>query len=359
MKDEMIARMMEEMSIMKQEKERVVMQNQSTMMMMMQVEAEMAAQREADRRAEQAEQLRSTQANLKRSEEARGALKAEMEKLKELFDEREGEQEKSAQGSMKGVENLKKTREKITRETERIREKLVARKQSTASPSTGRTKSMSIMTMNITSEEEKNAQEERTEETRESIKREEEKEREEEREENEEENMNGQAKREDDVEVIDEARSKCNEEIGRKTVYEVKIGVKTNLGGMNGSNIGANEREIKRATEFRSGREQEAKTETLKLDINEWEAETVQAFKMVKRASSGHDLERQKRIGKPKVKIKDSSKRKVVDCCFAKIQHGQEQEGSMKIRKIEKNLLLCFWVRRYSSLCSKEKVCFS
>lgn len=207
--------------------------------------------------------------------------------------------------------------------------------------------------MNNTSEEEKNAQEERTEETRESIKREEEKEKEEEREENEEENESENSKREDDVEVFDESRSKCNDKKEEKMVYEVKIGVKTNLGGMNGSNIGANEREIKRATEFRSGRKKEAKTETWKWIINEWEAETVQAFKMVKRASSGHDMERQKRIGKPKVKIKDSSKRKMVNCCFAKIQHGEEQENAVFAGNIKGIFYLIYFVKGKRRLCRR------
>lgn len=263
MKDEMLARMMEEMSIQKQETERLARQNQS-MMMMMQAEAEEQAQSEADERDEQVEKMRDTQEQLKRSEEARGALKGEMEKLKELLLKREGEQRKSAQYSIIGTENLKKFREKITRESERIREKLEARKQSTASQSTERVKKRSIMTLNITSEEEKNPREEREEETREYIKREEEKETEEERVENEEEYKSDNAKREDDVEVIDEARSMCNEENEGKTVYRVDIGVKTNLGGMNGSNIGAKEREKMGATEIRSGREKESKTETWK-----------------------------------------------------------------------------------------------
>src|SRR5687768_11293070 len=95
--------------------------------------------------------------------------------------------------------------------------------------------------------------------------REKRKEREEERkkrEENEEENKSVYVKREDNVEEFDEGSSKCNAERERKTDYEVEIGARTSLGGMNGSNIGAKEKGRKRATEIRTGRKQEAKTET-------------------------------------------------------------------------------------------------
>ena len=74
----------------------------------------------------------------------------------------------------------------------------------------------------------------------------------------------------DDLEVIVESQSKCKVGIEDKLVIEVEIEVKTNLGDMNGSNIGANERELKRVTEIRTGREKEAQTETWKWNFNEW-----------------------------------------------------------------------------------------
>src|SRR5687768_4068125 len=152
MKDEMLARMMEEMSIQKQETEKLAMQNHS-MMMIMQAQEEEEVKREADEREESKDELKNAHEQLKRSEEARGALKVEMKKLKEMLLEREGEQRKSAQYSITGTENLKKLREKITRESQRIREKMEARrKQSIASQSTEGTKSKSIMTMKNTSE---------------------------------------------------------------------------------------------------------------------------------------------------------------------------------------------------------------
>src|SRR5688572_18623540 len=210
------------------------------------------------------------------------------------------------------------------------------RKQSTASQSTERIQSKSIMTMKNTSDKEKNAQEERREEAREHIERKEEKEREEEREENEEENKSVYVKREDDVEVSDEGSSKCSGKREGKTDFEVEIGARTSLGGMNGSNIGAKEMGRKRATEIRAGRKQDAKTETWKLDTIAGQEMTVHAPKMEKIASSGHDLVGQGRSGKPKVKIKGPSKRKVVDCCLPKIYHGGEQENCMVKRKIKR-----------------------
>jgi hypothetical protein len=322
------------------------MQNQS-MMMIMQAQEEEEVKREADEREESKDELKNAHEQLKRSKEARGALKVEMKKLKEMLLEREEEQRKSAQYSITGTENLKKLREKITRESQRIREKMEARrKQSTAIQSTEGTQSKSIMTMKNTSEEEKNAQEERREEAREHIEREEEKEREEQREENEEEIKSVYVKREDDVEVFDEGSSKCNADRERKTDFEVEIGARTSLGGMNGSNIGAKEIGRKRATEIRTGRKSEAKTETWKWDIIAGEEKTVHAPKMEKRASSGHDLVGQGRSGKPKVKIKGPSKRKVVDCCLPKIYHGGEQENCMFKRKIKNFFNFLFLIRR-------------
>ena len=61
----------------------------------------------------------------------------------------------------------------------------------------------------------------------------------------------------DDLEVIVEAQSKCKVGIEEKPANEIEIGVKTNLRGMNGSNIGANERDLMRATKIRSNREGE------------------------------------------------------------------------------------------------------
>ena len=108
---------------------------------------------------------------------------------------------------------------------------------------------------------------------------------------------------------------------------------------MNGSNIGAKVIEMKRATEMRAGREQEAKTEIWKWAIIAEEEKTVHVPKLEKTASSGHDLVVQGRSGKPKVKIKWSSKRKVVDCCFAKIQHGEEQGNAVIAWKMKRNFL--------------------
>lgn len=90
-KDQLIERMAEEMSIQKQETESLARQYQSMMMIMQAHEEEEACKKENERE-EKENELRSTQEQLKRSEEARGALKAEMEKLRELLEEREGEQ---------------------------------------------------------------------------------------------------------------------------------------------------------------------------------------------------------------------------------------------------------------------------
>ena len=68
----------------------------------------------------------------------------------------------------------------------------------------------------------------------------------------------------DDLEVIVEGQSKCKAGIEEKPVIEVEIGVQTNLGGINGSSIGANERDLMRATKIRTGREKKAQTETWK-----------------------------------------------------------------------------------------------
>jgi len=56
----------------------------------------------------------------------------------------------------------------------------------------------------------------------------------------------------------------------------------------------------------------------------------------VKRASKGHDLKSQDRIGKPKAKIKSPGKEKWLIVDKNIFHHDGEQEDMMKIMKIKK-----------------------
>ena len=170
MKKEMIARMMEEMRSLKQEKETLTMQNQN-MMMIMSAEAEQQVQREDEEREEREEKLRA-QAQLKRSEEAREALKAEMDRLRDLLSKEENEQRKSAQYSIIGTENLKKLGERITKESERIRAKLAFRKQRNGSQIIDSTIEIKFKSSDIGIKEETEERTEQHNKTTEHIKRE-------------------------------------------------------------------------------------------------------------------------------------------------------------------------------------------
>ena len=92
----------------------------------------------------------------------------------------------------------------------------------------------------------------------------------------------------DDLKTIDDRSSKRRNQNEGKAIYQVKIGLKPNLGGKNDSNIGAKEGDMKRFTKIRTGREKEILCETWKWIINEFETRTVDASKMVKRASKEH-----------------------------------------------------------------------
>lgn len=340
MKDEMIAKMMEELRTQKQEKEALEMQNLS-MMMTMQAEAEEQVQREEDERKEREE----TQAQLKRSEEARGALKAEVNRLRDLLSAEEGEQRKSAQCSIIGAENLKKLGERITKETERIKAKLAFRKQRIESQIIDST-IKTIKSSFIKVEEEVEERKEQEDETREYSKREAETEITEEREEIEHDNREENTMKTDDLKTLDDSSSKMMEQKKGKPVYEAEIEEKVNLGGKNGSNIGAKKREMSRATKIRPGREKEVLDEAWKWIMADNEVGTVCASKKEKKASKGHDLMGQDRIGKPKVKIKSQGKEKWLIVAKNKNQHGDEQDGLKKIMKIERKIfLLVFWLR--------------
>src|SRR5687768_15865502 len=154
------------------------------------------------------------------------------------------------------------------------------------------------------------------------------------------------------------AASAMQRERERKMDFEVEIGARTSLGGMNGSNIGAKEKGRKRVTEIRTGRKSEAKTETWKWDIIAGEEMTVHSPKMEKRASSGHDLVGQGRSGKPKVKIKGQSKRKVVDCCQEMNQHDEQQENAVVERKVKRNLLFALFYDEKKEFMQMRKSVF-
>jgi len=153
---------------------------------------------------------------------------------------------------------------------------LAFRKLSTASQSIDKINKRSIMTSDITERE----QEEKTEKqqkTREQSMTVTERETAKWRKEIKNDNRKEITLKTDDLEVIVEDQSKFKAGIGEKSAAEVEIEVKSNLGGMNGSNIGANERDLVRATKIRTGREKEVNNEAWKWIINEWKARTADA----------------------------------------------------------------------------------